>query len=68
MINLKLNHLLIKDKRFKLKLTQQQVAQRTGMSTLGYSLVERGKKEPKANTIAKIATSLEEKIDYFFAK
>jgi transcriptional regulator with XRE-family HTH domain len=58
----------IKIRRLKLKLTQQGLAVMVGISREGINSIERGKKVPKAQTIAKIANALKVKESYFFIK
>ncbi len=67
MVSIKFDSKLVRYRRKELEMTQQQVAEKSSISTLGYRLIELGKKEPKSNTIARIAQSLHKPIDYFFS-
>jgi transcriptional regulator with XRE-family HTH domain len=47
-------------------ITQARLAKATGISQTSICHIERGKKEPRASTLAKIADALETTVDSFF--
>lgn len=47
-------------------LTQIKLAKLTGLSQVSICAIEKGKKEPRASTLAKIAQALECNVDNFF--
>ncbi|MBI5886161.1 MAG: helix-turn-helix transcriptional regulator [Deltaproteobacteria bacterium] len=56
----------ILQRRLALNLTQQELATRAGVSESTVCLLEAGKKEPRVNTLAAIATALKsEMVDFF---
>lgn len=53
-------------RRRRLGKTQQRLSTETGLSQVSISALEKGKKEPRANTLARLAKALECPTDYFF--
>ncbi len=53
-------------RRKKLGKTQFEVAKEAGLSLASISYIEKGKKEPRAGTLIRIATVLRCNVDYFF--
>jgi transcriptional regulator with XRE-family HTH domain len=49
----------LREARKRLGLTQEQVAQRSGVQAGEVSRIERGKRDPQASTIEKLAAAVE---------
>jgi len=60
------SHKKVKERREKLKLTQEQLSQLAAVSRVHIADIERGKKSPRADTLAKLSNALRVKINYFF--
>ncbi len=60
------NHEMIKNRRLKLKLTQQKLAKLAGTSREYVVEIEKGRKIPKATLIARLAQALKVRESYFF--
>jgi transcriptional regulator with XRE-family HTH domain len=48
--------------------TQAVLSNETGISQVSISAIERGRKEPRSSTLARLAEALECDVDYFFEK
>lgn len=49
---------IMRDRRIKLNLSQQEVADRAGLSRANYSHIERGRSEPNLEQMVSIAKAL----------
>lgn len=58
----------VRARRKELCMTQKELAEKSGLSTVTVSLIEKRKKEPRAGTISKIAAALGADIGYFFGR
>ncbi|MFQ5466126.1 MAG: helix-turn-helix domain-containing protein [Thermodesulfobacteriota bacterium] len=58
---------LVRERRVALGLRQAELAERAGVSETTVVLMENGRKEPKVNTLAKVAAALCEGPGFFFA-
>ena len=56
----------IQEIRNKRGITQDQLSEKVGISSKYLSSIERGKENPRLNTILKLARSLDVKLDEFF--
>jgi len=62
------NHTRIKERRQKLRLTQQELSELSGIPRTYLAQIENGKNDPKASTLIKIADALRVNPGYFFVK
>lgn len=53
-------------KRRRMGKTQAVLSNETGISQVSISAIERGRKEPRSSTLAKLAEALECNVEYFF--
>ncbi len=58
----------VKQRRNRLKLTQAELATRAGTAREYLVEIEKGRKVPKATTLAKIADALRVRVGYFFVE
>jgi transcriptional regulator with XRE-family HTH domain len=58
----------LRARRRQLGMTQLAVCRRAGLSTVSLSAIERGRKEPRAGTLARLAAALDCEAGYFFIK
>jgi transcriptional regulator with XRE-family HTH domain len=58
----------IKERRNSLRLTQGELARRAGTARVYIAQIERGKSNPTASLLAKIANALKVRVSYFFVK
>jgi transcriptional regulator with XRE-family HTH domain len=58
----------VKKRRNRLKLTQAELATRAGTAREYLVEIEKGRKVPKATTLAKIADALNVGVGYFFVE
>ncbi len=58
----------VKQRRNRLKLTQAELATRAGTAREYLVEIEKGRKVPKATTLAKIADALNVRVGYFFVE
>lgn len=56
----------IKERRQKLRLTQQELSTLSGIPRTYLAQIENGKSDPKASTVVKIANALKVSVGYFF--
>lgn len=56
----------IKERRQKLRLTQQELSKLSGIPRSYLVQIENGKNDPKASTLTKIANALRVNAGYFF--
>lgn len=61
------NPATVKQARGEKGMTQMEIAKETGLSLVTVGYIETGYKEPKVNTLARIATVLNKPMSYFFA-
>lgn len=60
------NHERIKERRNKLRLTQQELSGLSGIPRTYLVQIENGKNDPRASTLTKIANALKVSAGYFF--
>lgn len=53
-----MENLLLKEKRNAVGMTQHQIAEKVGVTDIGYLNYEQGRREPKISTAIKIADAL----------
>lgn len=56
----------IKERRQRLRLTQQELSTLSGIPRTYLAQIENGKSDPKASTLSKIANALRVAVGYFF--
>jgi transcriptional regulator with XRE-family HTH domain len=59
---------LVTSRRRRLGKTQQKLSREMGLSQASISALERGRKEPRSGTLAKLADALGCSVDCFFAQ
>ncbi len=58
----------VRQRRNRLKLTQAELAAKAGTAREYLVEIEKGRKVPKATTLAKIANALNVRVGYFFVE
>lgn len=58
----------LSSRRRRMGKTQQRLSREIGISQVSISNIEKGRKEPRSNTLARLAEALDCSVDYFFTQ